>query len=314
MRKRTVPGYFTFTRKERNGILLLCVLILVFSFLPRTFPWFYSTPETDASDMKKEIADLTINLEDSARDIRYPAKPNRGWSDQKKWNSHQVVPAGALFPFDPNTLTPEGWKKLGIRERTIQTIQRYIAKGGRFRKPGDIEKIWGLREEEIRKLMPFIFIKPENKAAAYSGNFKQDKQQWEIQAFDINTADTGAFITLPGIGSKLAARIIAFREKLGGFYSVNQVAETYALPDSTFQKIRKYLLLRQPVNRQFNINLSRASEMQSHPYIRRNLALAIVAYRERHGIYKSVADIKKIMMVNDELYEKLAPYLTISSL
>lgn len=311
MRRRTVPEYFTFTRKERNGIILLCGLMLFFSLLPRTFPLFYSNPETDASDLEKEIAALSINRGDSTVDIRYPAKPSGGWNDQKRWNNYQAAPAGELFPFDPNTLSPEGWKKLGIRERTIQTIQRYISKGGRFRKPGDLEKIWGFREDEKRRLLPFIFIKPENNATAYSGNFKQDKQRLDIQAFDINTADTGVFITLPGIGSKLAARIIAFREKLGGFYSVNQVAETYALPDSTFQKIRKYLLLKQPVIRQFNINLSLASEMQSHPYIRRNLALAIVAYRERHGSYKSVADIKKIMMVTDELYEKLSPYLTI---
>ena len=60
---------------------------------------------------------------------------------------------------------------------------------------------------------------------------------------DVNTADTTAFISLPGIGSKLAARIITFREKLSGFYSVEQIGETYGLPDSTFQKIKQYLKL-----------------------------------------------------------------------
>jgi DNA uptake protein ComE-like DNA-binding protein len=40
---------------------------------------------------------------------------------------------------------------------------------------------------------------------------------------DINSADTSAFIALPGIGSKLAARIVNFRDKLGGFYSIEQV-------------------------------------------------------------------------------------------
>ena len=59
-----------------------------------------------------------------------------------------------------------------------------------------------------------------------------------IQPVDINLADTSDFINLPGIGSKLSQRIIAFRNKLGGFYSIDQVGETYLLPDSTFQKIK----------------------------------------------------------------------------
>jgi len=311
MHKRSFPEYFSFTRKERNGIILLCGLILVFSFLPMAFPWFYSTPETDAAELEKEIAALKIIHADSTGDRHYPVKPdwNTGYAKQRG-NARAEVPA-ELFFFDPNTLSPEDWKKLGIRDKTIQTIQRYVSKGGRFRKPGDIEKIWGLREDEVKRLMPYVSIKPENKANSIPGSFQKEKFRLEIQPFDINTADTSSFISLPGIGSKLAARIIAFREKLGGFYSVNQVAETYALPDSAFQKIRKYLFVKQPVVKQFNINLSAVAEMRSHPYLRQNLAAAIVEYRERHGNYKSVADIKKIMMVTDEIYEKLAPYLTI---
>lgn len=48
-------------------------------------------------------------------------------------------------------------------------------------------------------------------------------------------------IALPGIGSKLANRIVTFREKLGGFYAVEQLKETYGLPDSTFQMLKPYL-------------------------------------------------------------------------
>ncbi len=58
---------------------------------------------------------------------------------------------------------------------------------------------------------------------------------------DVNQADTTAFIALPGIGSKLASRIVNFRNKLGGFYSVEQVGETFGLPDSTFQLIKPRL-------------------------------------------------------------------------
>ena len=59
---------------------------------------------------------------------------------------------------------------------------------------------------------------------------------------DVNSADTTALIDLPGIGSKLALRIINFREKLGGFYAIEQLKETYGLPDPAFFPILKYQL------------------------------------------------------------------------
>jgi competence protein ComEA len=73
---------------------------------------------------------------------------------------------------------------------------------------------------------------------------------------------------LPGIGSKLSQRIIAFRNKLGGFYSVEQVGETYRLPDSTFQKIKPKLILGNNNVKQININAASIDEMKAHPYLR----------------------------------------------
>ena len=52
-------------------------------------------------------------------------------------------------------------------------------------------------------------------------------------------------------------------------------------------------------------------EMKAHPYIRYKLANAIVQYRSQHGHFTQAADIKKIMFVDDALFNKLAPYLTV---
>src|SRR4029077_14480458 len=84
------------------------------------------------------------------------------------------------------------------------------------------------------------------------------------QLVDVNLADTSGYISLPGIGSKLSQRIIAFRDKLGGFYSVNQVGETYLLPDSTFQKIKSRLVISDTAVKKININLASVDEMKVH--------------------------------------------------
>jgi len=120
-----------------------------------------------------------------------------------------------------------------------------------------------------------------------------------------------AFISLPGIGSKLAARIVAFREKLGGFYKVEQVAETFALPDSTFQKIKSRLIISHVDIKKLNINIATIDELKAHPYLRYNIANAIVQYRTQHGNFSSISDIKKIMMITEEIFNKAAPYLSV---
>jgi competence protein ComEA len=191
----------------------------------------------------------------------------------------------------------------------------YISKGGRFYKPEDIAKIWGLHEDEVKRLLPYVRIlaKPEPENSKYPEWDKSktyEKPTYTFKPCDVNNSDTTAFIALPGIGSKLAARIVAFREKLGGFYKIEQLAETYGLQDSTFQKIKSRLVIANSNVRKININTATVDELKAHPYLRYNIANAIVQYRTQHGNFLSVSDMKKIMTITDEIYEKAAPYLT----
>ncbi len=202
---------------------------------------------------------------------------------------------------------------------SFKTIENYLNKGGHFYKPGDLQKIFGLHADEYERLRPYIKI--ESGPSITNDNFASSRSRDETQPaktyaarysiIDVNDADTTAFISLPGIGSKLAARIVTFREKLGGFYSVEQIGETYGLPDSTFQKIKQYLKLDNFSVKKININTATVDELKAHPYIKYGLANPIVAYRNEHGSFSTIEDIKKVMVVTDEIYKKIAPYLTI---
>ncbi|HSN61960.1 MAG TPA: helix-hairpin-helix domain-containing protein, partial [Ferruginibacter sp.] len=221
---------------------------------------------------------------------------------------------GTLFYFDPNTISAEGFKKLGLRDKTIATMLNFRSKGGKFRQPEDIKKIWGLFPDEAERLIPYVQIalSEEKSFANNYTSYQSDNTQKNtiIKTVEINGADTAAFIALPGIGSKLSQRIINFRDKLGGFYHVDQVGETFGLPDSVFKKIKPLLQISGDV-KNININTATLDELKSHPYIKYHLANAIVQYRLQHGNYKAVEDIRKIMIVNDEMYNKTYPYLKI---
>jgi DNA uptake protein ComE-like DNA-binding protein len=126
---------------------------------------------------------------------------------------------------------------------------------------------------------------------------------------DINTADTSAFIALPGIGSKLAARIVLFRQKLGGFYSVKQIGEVYGLKDSVFRKIRPMLRCDSSLVRKIDINAAGKEELKTHPYIRWQAANVLVAYRSMHGDFDSAESLARIHNLDPEVIEKMKPYL-----
>jgi competence ComEA-like helix-hairpin-helix protein len=128
---------------------------------------------------------------------------------------------------------------------------------------------------------------------------------------DVNTADTTAFIALPGIGSKLASRIVNYRDKLGGFYKIEQLGETYGIADSVFQKIKPRLVLGNPAVKQININTADAATLKVNPYIRWNIANAIFQFRQQHGNFNNVADLKKIMLIDEQTFNKISPYLTV---
>lgn len=128
---------------------------------------------------------------------------------------------------------------------------------------------------------------------------------------DINKADSSEWMSLPGIGASYSRRIINFRNRLGGFYTIDQVGETFGLPDSVFQKIKPKLLLAGAEVRKININTATADELKSHPYIRYYIANVIVQYRTQHGKFSSVQDLKKIMAITDAVYNKMYPYLTL---
>lgn len=311
--KKQQSEYLFFTRKERIAIIFVVLLMMVYPLIPALYVLINKPDPVDHKTFENEIASLDMKEPDSSSAYSKQNYPQYQPSEKKYYDK---AVKGELFYFDPNTLSIEGWMKLGVREKTANTIHNYLSKGGRFYKPEDISKIWGLHEDEVQRLLPYIRIEPKpardyNKYPGSENTKTYEKSTYTITPCDVNYSDTAAFIALPGIGSKLAARIVAFREKLGGFYKIEQVAETYGLPDSTFQKIKSRLVIGNSNVKKLNINMATIDELKAHPYLRYNIANAIVQYRLQHGSFSSVADIKKIMMITDDIYNKAAPYLIV---
>lgn len=139
-------------------------------------------------------------------------------------------------------------------------------------------------------------------------NIKFEK---EIVLVDINSADTLEFSKISGIGFGYARRIIKYRESLGGFISIDQMKEVYKLPPEVIDDHLENFKLGNKQLSKININIVDVATLKMHPYITWNVANSIVQMRNVHGNFKQVADIKKSDLINDELFLKIAPYLSI---
>lgn len=135
------------------------------------------------------------------------------------------------------------------------------------------------------------------------------RKKWDI--VELNTADSAALEALPGIGPGSAAAIIRYRGRLGGFRSVNQLSEIKAIRTENLQTVLPYLYADTSRLTRFCLNSCTMEELRRHPYISYKVANAITAVREQHGDYRSVADIKKSVLVNDSIYERIRDYFSL---
>ena len=255
----------------------------------------------------------SLKKEDYSRLLAYIRIGSQGEKPREKWSE---TPVAEPFAFDPNTAGEEELLRLGLPSRTVKSIINYRSKGGQFRKKEDLEKIYTLNEEDYARISPYATFS-ENIAAAtarpvtYAGGFSATaRKPLDKGPVDINRANMEAWMSLPGIGETRARQLVSFREKLGGFISVEQIGEMYGLPDSVFQSMRQYLVLNNAALRKININALSVAELDAHPYISKRQAELIVAYRDQHGAFVSSEDLGKMRAFSDQSWlAKIKPYL-----
>jgi DNA uptake protein ComE-like DNA-binding protein len=127
---------------------------------------------------------------------------------------------------------------------------------------------------------------------------------------EVNAADSILFELLPGIGEKLSSRIVRYRERLGGFVSLDQLKEVYGVNDTLFQQIQKHLELKPGRDlEKLSINRADYKELRKHPYISHVVAKILLAYRRTHEKINNADELLAINGLDKKEMEKLLPYL-----
>lgn len=263
------------------------------------------------------IIHLTDGLQQEETALKQTATPEKRSSSRPDYYYQGEPRKAELFPFDPNTADSTQLLRLGLRPRQVRNIYRYRAAGGFFRQPRDFARLYGMTAKQYQQLEPYIRIKTEDRLAdndfyAYKPIIERDTIQHPIklqsgECIMLNRADTTMLCKVPGIGRYFARKIVEYRQRLGGYYRVQQLLEIehfpktaiafFTIPDSTLPP------------RKLNINRLSLNELKRHPYINFYQARAITDYRRQHGRIESLQQLKLIRDFTPEAIERLEPYI-----
>lgn len=213
---------------------------------------------------------------------------------------------------DPNVATYEQFLGAGFSAKQAKHCLNYRNKGGHFRKKEDLKKIYSISEQDYDRLVSHISI-PEKKTKQSNIFQKEEKkpenQNKKIFRVNINTCDTTELKQIPGIGGFRAKKIIERREKLGGFYAVEQLYTIYSLDSLMVEAIREYIIIDTNQIKKFNINTATFKEINNHPLISYEQTKNIVEYRKIVGEIKDVEELRTNHIVNPDDFEILQFYI-----
>jgi len=314
--KNTFRDFFRFNKRERNGVIVFLGIIGILLLYLNISAVFVEKEVVDFSKFDSAVNALNASLEKIEAVDDNPVKKETNGTIAKSEESKIEH-----FNFNPNGLSVSDWKKLGLTEKQIKTIKKYESKGGVFKKKEDLKKIYGITAEQYFDLEPYIQIysvsienKEDKDITLVFKNGKVENSstpaKHKNQQIDLNTADSITLLSIKGIGPFFAKSIIKYRNQLGGFVAKEQLMEIWKMDKEKYETIENDVAVDVSIVRKIKINSCSLDELK-HPYLKWNQINGIINYRQKHGKFKTIDEIRNTDLVDEETIRKIAPYLII---
>lgn len=283
--------FFYYSRSERRAVYVLLVLIaLLLGGI-----WMLPEPELPMEVQVSKVDSLSI------KKSRQEFPPKR--------KSYQ------LKNFNPNVADSVELASLGIPPYIIRNILKYRQRGGRFVTVESFSRIYGLSEEKFNELKPYIQIPKvvvkNNPKKDSDSVFKPVRVKEKVFKYpkgtlvDVNLADTTELKKIPGIGSGIAKAIVSYRNRLGGFYSLEQLNEIEWFSSA----LMEWFKLEKPSVRQLNINEAGLDKLRAHPYLNFYQAKAIIEHRKKRGPIKNLSQLSLYEEFTEKDLRRLSAYI-----
>jgi len=308
-------------RQEQSiGALIVCIVIGIVAAAVMLVPRF-AEDESTAFEPDSLLVDSLQRQWDAA----HPRKYKKYGKTFPKFQRHDTVQI-CMQPFDPNTADSLTLLRVGLKPWQAKAMLSYRAKGGRWRKPEDMLKLYGMTDSLYAALEPWIAIdtfaldsqrrandsiRQSRLDSLYAGRKDSLKTYHEKRdtVLELNRADTFDLQYIRGIGSTSAKQIVVRRQKLGGFVHVTQLAEVPGFrPGVPLDSLYPHFTVDTTLIRFINVNHASLSQLGNHPYITYEQARQLLDLRHRRTI-RSEQDLLKYGIFSQAELDNLRPYL-----
>lgn len=288
--------YFSFSRTEKNGILVLLIIIIILLIIPKFFYLLQKDEGNyDYSEFSKQIAEFEKSLKKNNKSLK---------------NKHNEN----LFYFDPNNTTNKQWQKLGLSNKQIKIINNYISKGGRFYKKKDFKKIYGISNKLYLRLKPFIII---NSIKSDKPFHYYNKKQDTLFNFNPNKISIKQWQLL-GLSERQSHTIRKYLHKGGHFYKKQDLKKIYGITDSMYVRLEPFIQIKKikqdSIQKLFlDINTADSSKLVKIRGIGKYFAKSIVRYRNFLGGYIKKSQLLEIYGMTKEKYSLIESHIYVDT-
>ena len=295
--------YHKFSKKDRNGIMVLSVLVVLVIIINILLNFIKTKTAYDYSEFERAINESELSQTTSNRN-------NNNQNNNK------------LFPFNPNTITSEELDSLALPSYIKRNLLSYREAGGRIRSANDFRRIYGMNDSIFDAVKDFLLFEllreisepprstiPENNRSEPQRTPNNRTANTAMLKIELNSADSTELTKLYGIGPVFASRIVRYRDLLGGFYKNEQLLEVYNFPEETFKSLGDNIETDPDKIKKIQLNLAEFAELLRHPYLSREQVQAIINYRNKHGAYQSVSDLIQNNILDSLTFSRIEPYL-----
>lgn len=301
--RRTIQEYFSFSKGERIGLIVLIIIVCFLLLVNRIVFYFEEPTLADQEAFDSMLAKM----------------------DEMK--REQVVAPLELFPFDPNLVDSSELVRLNLPWNVKSNMLKYTERGGQFINATDLRKIYGMNDSIYAAIESFIKIEQTERPIVSESDFVSSNESRKVNKasfapvdleeivskapiqIDINKAEAVELERLTGIGPVLSKRIVKYRNLLGGFVVFDQLCEVYGVKPEVVKQNLNNLKLDSVEVRKIDLNFATVEELAGHPYINYKEARQIVDFRSKKGYISDNNILLTDSIIGIEKFQKLRFYL-----